>query len=157
MIMSDGGVKNILIKVSGDVSSNQLFIDFAIRKAKGNYVVVICGAGTKISDALKKSGYEIKFDDNHGRITETWQERQIVRSILEEEERNIQDIFVGKGIIVEAPIISVGRVLCPINGDNYVKAAYLGFDEVHVLTLKDRVKSKEEIFVDFPKVEIIGV
>lgn len=155
--MSSSNIKNVLIKVSGDVSGDQSFVDFVTKEAKENYTVVICGAGTKISEALRDAGHDIKFSDSHGRVTETWEERQIVRKVLEEEERKLQDVFVGKGVIVEAPMISVGRVLCPINGDNYVKAAYLGFDETYVFTLKDRAKVKEEVFENFPKVKIIGV
>lgn len=156
-IPKNKNIKNILIKVSGDVASEQSFIDFATEKAKENYTVVICGAGTKISKELEDTGHDIKFDDNHGRITKTWGERQIVRRVLEEEERKLQNVFIGKGVVVEAPMISVGRVLCPINGDNYVKASYLGFDEIYVFTLNNRAEAKKKIFQDFPKIEIVGI
>ncbi len=149
-------VKNVLIKVSGDVSSNQKFFDFAIKKAKENYVIVICGGGTKINRTLQKAGYKINYGP-HGRKTKTWKERKIARDTLEIEEKKLQDKFVGKGIVVIAPVLSAGSVLCHINGDNLVKAYYLGFNEIYVFTLKDRVKEKKEIFTDFPKIKIIGV
>jgi len=138
-------VKNILIKVSGDISNNEEFFNFAKKKAKNNYVFVICGAGTKISEVLNKSGYKIKYDDNHGRITQTFAERKIVRDVLEDEEKRLQDKFIGTGVAVGAPILNAGPVLCHINGDNLAKAYYLGFDEIYVFTLKSRIERKKEI------------
>ncbi len=146
----------MLIKASGDVSHNSIFLEFAKAKAKTNYVIVIAGGGTKISATLKAAGYEVKFDE-HGRVTDTWEERKIARDILEQEEKELQDIFVGTGVIVKAPLLEAGAVLCPINGDNLVKALYLGFDEIYVFTLGERAKEKEKIFADYPKVQIKGI
>ena len=150
-------IKNILIKVSGDISDNQDFFEFATDKSRDNYVFVICGAGTKISNALSGAGYEIKYANNHGRITQTFTERKIVRNVLEDEERRLQDKFVGSGVIVGSPIINAGSVLCHINGDNLVKAYYLGFDEIYVFTLKLRVDNKKKIFKEYKKVKVVGI
>ena len=150
-------IKNILIKVSGDLGETQKFYDFTVDKAKDSFVVVISGAGGQINAALEKAGYQIRFDELHGRITETWEERKIARDILEVEEKKLQDKFVGKGVAVMAPILNARSVLCHINGDNLVKALYLGFEEIYVFTLKDRLEAKKEIFKEWPKVEIIGI
>lgn len=150
-------VKNVLIKVSGDLHDHPEFLSFTTTKAQSNYVVVICGGGTKISQALQEAGFDIKFDDQHGRITETWQERKIARDILETEAKKLEDKFVGKGIMVMAPILYAGSVICHINGDNLVKALYLGFDEIYVFTTKYRLEAKKKIFQQFPKVQLQGV
>lgn len=150
-------MKNILFKGSGDITDSKKFFDDVVASAKNNYVVVICGGGTKISVALKAAGFEIKFDDLGRRITETWDERMIMRHVLEVEEKRQQDKFVGKGVNVKAPILHAGSVLCPINGDDLVKAWDLGFDEIYVYTKPEREKKKKEIFKDFPKVDIISV
>lgn len=147
-------MKNILIKASGDVTGKKKFFEFVLKMSRKNYVLVICGGGTKISAALEKAGYSISYDKHGRRITKTWAERIIMRDILEREEKRLQDKFVGRGVVVKAPIIYAGAVLCPINGDDLVKAYYLGFDEVYVFTKKERVKKKKEIFKDFPKVQI---
>ena len=149
-------VKNILVKVSGDVIEKEEVLNFIKEKARENYVVVICGAGTKIGEAFDKKGCKIKFNE-HGRVTETFEERQIIRDVLEDEQRKLQDKLVGTGASVIIPIIELGSVLCHINGDMYVKAGYLGFGEIYVFTLKDRVGDKEKIFNDFLKVKVIGV
>ncbi|MFA6096030.1 MAG: hypothetical protein WC788_00195 [Candidatus Paceibacterota bacterium] len=149
-------IKNVLIKTSGDTSDLAAFREFAIEKAKSNYVVVICGGGSQINQALKNAGFEIKFND-HGRVTETWEERKIARDILEKEQKDLQDSFVGKGISVLAPLLEASSVLCPINGDNMVKAFYLGFDEIYVFTLKDRIDAKKEVFKKYEKVQIVGI
>jgi len=148
-------MKNILIKGSGDVTISHLFFNFVVKKAKDNYVVVICGGGTKISEALKKAGYVVEFDALGRRITKTWEERLIMRSVLECEEKRLQDMFVGKGVVVIPPILHAGSVLCPINGDDLVKAYELGFDEIYVFTLIDRAEKKKIIFQDLPKVQFM--
>jgi acetylglutamate kinase len=150
-------VPNVLIKVSGDVDDSQKFFDFVVAKAKTSHVVVISGGGTKINQALKAAGFEIKFDDKHGRITDTWEERKIARDVLEQTQKELQDKFVGQGVTVMAPILYPGTVLCHINGDNLVKAFYLGFCEIYAFTLKDRIKKKKTFFKKWPKVQVVTI
>jgi len=69
----------------------------------------------------------------------------------------LQDKFAGKSVVVVSPILYAGSVLCPINGDDLVKAYDLGFDEIYVFTKKERVEKKKAIFQGWPKVEIISV
>lgn len=150
-------MKNILVKGSGDTTNSQQFFDFVAEKARNNYVVVICGGGTKISFALKKAGYAIEYDALGRRVTKTWEERMIMRDVLEHEEKRLQDKFVGKGVVVVSPILYAGSALCPINGDDLVKAYDLGFDEIYVLTKKERIEKKKAVFQEWPKVKIIGI
>ena len=150
-------MKNILIKVSGDLNENPKVLDFIKKKAERNYVVVICGGGTKISLAFSRAGYAISFDEKGRRVASSLEERIIMRKVLETEEKKLQDKLVGKGVFVKAPILYAGSVLCPINGDDLMKAYYLGFDEIYVYTKKDRVKKKKLAFRDYPKVKIKAV
>ncbi len=150
-------VKNILVKVSGDVIKNNYFTEFVTDLATQYFVVVVVGGGTEISERLSKAGYEIIFDDIHGRVTESWEERKIARDVLEKKAKALQDFFVGKGVFVVPSVINIAGVTCHINGDNYIKSAYLGFDKLYVFTLKDRVEQKKQIFKGYPKVEIISV
>lgn len=150
-------MKNILVKGSGDVTDSQRFFDFVVDRASENYTVVICGAGTKISTALEKAGYAIEFDSLGRRITRIWEERIIMRDILEHEEKKLQDKFVGRGVVVVSPILYAGSVLCPINGDDLVKAYELGFDEIYVFTTQERIEKKKTFFKDFPKVIVVAI
>ena len=150
-------MKNILVKGSGDITDSLQFFNFVVEKAQDNYVVVICGGGTKISAALKKAGYAVEYDELGRRVTKTWEERMIMRDVLEHEEKRLQDKFVGKGVIVVPPILYAGSALCPINGDDLVKAYNLGFDEIYVFTKDARIEQKQAIFQEFPKVEIVGI
>ena len=150
-------MKNILIKGSGDVTTSQQFFNFVVEKAKENYVVVICGGGTKISAALEKAGHPIEYDTLGRRITKSWEERLIMRDVLEHEEKLLQDKFVGKGVIIVSPILYAGSALCPINGDDLVKAYDLGFDEIYVFTTIERIDKKRAVFKEWPKVEVIGI
>ena len=150
-------MKNILIKGSGDVTSSKGFFDLVVEKAHDNYVVVICSGGTKISAALEKAGHTVAYDMQNRRITKTLEERTIMRDILEEEEKRLQDVFVGTGVVVVSPILYAGSVVCPINGDDLVKAYDLGFDEIYVLTKPERVKKKRNVFKEFANVEVVGL
>lgn len=149
-------MKNILLKASGDVLHNSKFIKFAKDKAKKNTVVIICGGGTRISEALIKSGYKIKYDD-FGRVVKTEKEKSIVKNILGNQKKELEKIIGGKNINIVIPILKAGEIECHINGDNLAKAYYLGFDAIYVFTLKNRIKSKKEIFKNFPKVKVIGI
>ena len=150
-------MKNVLIKGSGDITKSQTFFDFVVNKAYNNHVVVICGGGTKISASLEKAGFTVEFDALKRRVTKTWKERTIMRDVLEHEEKELQDKFVGKGVNVVAPIRYLYSVLCPINGDDFVKAYELGFNEVYVFTTKERFEEKQVIFQDYPKVTVSAI
>lgn len=149
-------MKNVLIKASGDVKDHPDFLEFADEKAKENYVIVISGGGTQVGRVLENAGYKIEYNE-HGRITATWEERKIARDVLEKEAKDLEDKFLGKGIVVIPPILYAGSVLCHINADNLVKAFYLGFDEIYVFTLKERIAAKEKEFAGYPKVQVVGL
>lgn len=150
-------MKNILIKGSGDITESQAFFDFVVEKAQDNYVVVICGGGTKISAALEKAGYAIEYDALNRRVTKTAEEKIIMRDVLVSEQKKLQDKFAGYNVVVIPPILYAGTVLCPINGDDLVRAYELGFEEIYVFTKKERVEKKKEIFRELINLEIIGV
>ncbi|MFC1595150.1 hypothetical protein ACFL3E_01855 [Patescibacteria group bacterium] len=114
-------IKNILIKVSGDTSNHRKVLAFIKRRAKTNFVVVICGGGSQVNKALREAGFTPNFDE-HGRMAETWKERKIARDALEQEQNRLQNQLIGSGAYVEAPYLEAGPVLCPINGDNLVIA-----------------------------------
>jgi len=150
-------LKTILIKGSGDVTERQEFLDFITEKSKKDYVVVICGGGSKINKALKEGGYSVQFDDSGRRITKTPEEKTIARNILEKERNILQDKFYTKNVFVLSPILYAGAVICHINGDDLVKAYELGFDEIFVFTKEKRIEKKKLIFKNNSKVTIIGV
>lgn len=150
-------MKKILIKTSGDVSGDKKLVEFAKRKAKtNNKVVIICGGGTQINHDLLQAGYKVKFGI-HGRILKSNKEEKIVRKVLEEERRGLEKKIKDKNITVLSPILFAGSIHCHINGDNMIKAFYLGFDEIYVFTLKNRIKNKKEIFKNYPRVKIKGI
>ncbi len=147
----------VLIKVSGDLVDNKEVFTLAEKESKHSYVVLICGAGTKINKALEKAGYEIKFEKPHGRIIKTQEEEAIVKKILNQEEKRLKRKYDSIGVKIQSSQLKIKGFFCPINGDNLVKAAYLGFNDIYVITLKKRIKDKKNVFFDFPKVKIIGI
>jgi acetylglutamate kinase len=149
-------MKNILIKGSGDTLGNPKFIGFIKEKLEKNKVVVICGGGTPISEALVKAGYKIEYD-HLGRVLKTKKEKDIARKVLEKEKRNLRKLLSSRKIEVISPVLMAGSVECHINADNLAKAYYLGFDSVYIFTLRNRVADKKEVFRNYPKVKIIGI
>lgn len=111
-------VKNILIKVSGDLVDNKKTFAFIKKKAEKNFVVILIGGGTEISKALAEEGIKSFFTEI-GRVITTFKGRQIARDILEQHQKKLQDRINEAGItaVVEVPVINLGSVLCHINGD----------------------------------------
>ena len=58
---------------------------------------------------------------------------------------------------VVIPVLDIGTVLCPVNGDQFLQTAYLGFDRLFVVTTADRLKAKKKLFAHLQKVEIIAI
>ncbi len=149
-------MKKILIKVSGDVNTNRVFLDFVNKKSKENKIVVICGAGTQINKALIKHGYKINFG-KHGRIIKSSKENEIVKKVLEEKKEKLKEKLNNNKVHIKMPFLYINDIFCHVNADKLVKTYYLGFDEIYVFTLKERIKNKEEIFKNYSKVKIIGL
>jgi hypothetical protein len=146
---------NVLIKGSGDVLGKKEFINFINRKSEHNNVVVICGAGTKINEALKNAGFKINFDKYGRRITKS-NDKLLAKVILQNEKLILQSKCPRALALMS--LLEIGNVTCPINGDDYVKALYLGFDEIYVFTLPGRMNKKKNIFgKKFEKVKIIEI
>lgn len=70
----------------------------------------------------------------------------------------MQDLLAEQGIhaTVVIPVWDCGSVLCHINGDLFVRAAYLGFNELYVVTTPERLEAKQKEFADLPKVRVVG-
>lgn len=143
--------------MSGDMISHANVIRWLKKLAKDYFVVICAGGGSQISREFKKRGWPVKFGPL-GREVKTLQQKQIARDILEKNQALIQDRLAKEGISssIIIPVIDIGTVLCHMNGDIFVKAAYLGFDKLFIVTLKKRVKIKADIFKDFPKIQVMG-
>ncbi len=151
-------VKNILIKVSGDLIKNQEALDFIKKLSKTNYVVVLCGGGRQITKAFERKNLKFKFGPA-GRETD-FSGRRLTREVLEQNQRQLRNKFVverGINVNIEIPIIYLGGIMCPVNGDELIIAAYNGFDIIYIITTKERVAQKEEKFRKFPKIIVKGV
>ena len=149
--------KTAFVKISGDLISREDVLDW-IRVLTQDYFVVVCsGGGTQINKAFEERGIPVVFGPL-GREIERFEDRQFAREILEKNQAEIQDLLQAKQIqaTVVIPVLDIGSVLCHINGDVYVLAAYLGFDALYVLTLEDRVVKKTEEFKMYPKVTVVG-
>jgi hypothetical protein len=94
----------------------------------------------------EERGWPRKKHGPLGRECETLEQKQACRDVAEEVQRDLQDFFAEKGIIAEViiPFDDAGSVLCPINVDVKMIAAYNGFSVLYRLTLKERVKEKRK-------------
>lgn len=134
-------IGNKLIKVSGDLVEDQDAIRIIKSEAINNFTVVLVGAGSDISDVLKKEGLDSMFTDV-GRVIFEFSGRQLARDILEKNQKTMQNELIKNSInaVVEIPVISLGGVLCHLNGDNMAVACSVNFDETIVITKKGRSK-----------------
>lgn len=149
--------KTALIKISGDLVGNDKVIEKIRKIAIESFTVIILGGGTQISEAFEQRGFAVDFGPL-GRNTETLEQRQLARDVLERNQAETQDLLAEKGIVatVIIPVLDIGSVLCHVNGDVFLLSAYLGFDKLYVFTLKERMEAKRKEFEKYPKIEVIG-
>jgi len=131
------------VKISGSLLGNPAVIEWLRELTKIYFVAVCIGGGDQINEAFKQRGFPIIFG-LLGRITVSLEERQLARDILEQNQAFVQDLFDENGISARAiiPVEDIGSVLCHVNGDILLLAAYNGYDKLFLLTTKDRVKKK---------------
>jgi acetylglutamate kinase len=148
--------KTAFVKISGDLIGKESVLQWLKSIAKTFFTVICVGGGTQINEAFKERGFPINFGPQ-GRITETFEERQLARDVLEKNQVYVQDLLAENGIIatVIIPVLDIASVLNHINGDDFVLLA-TGFDEVYILTLENRVNAKEEQFKNYPKIKVVG-
>jgi len=150
--------KNVFVKVSGDQFRNPAFRAWVKGVSADNYVVIGVGGGTQINAEYERRGLPITKHGPLGREIPTFEGRQVVRDILEINQRDLEDYLAEEGIHVPVaiPVFYLGDVLCHVNGDELVRIAYLGYDELFVVTMAERVEKKAEEFAALPKVTVIG-
>lgn len=134
---------NAFVKISGSLLEKHEVLEWLGELGKKYYVVVCIGGGEQINKVFKERGFEIKFGPL-GRVTQTLEERQLARDILEQNEAVVQDMIdrerINARVII--PVDYVANVLCHVNGDVKMLAAYNGFDRLYELTPKDNVGRK---------------
>ena len=128
------------------------------RLAREYFVVVCVGGGTQINEAFTKAGLPVGMFGPLGRETDSFQERQLARDVLEQNQVGIQDRLaeIGVHVSVVIPVLDIGTVLCHVNGDQFVLTAYHGFDVLYIVTTPDRVEGKSKSFAPYPKIQVVG-
>ena len=152
------GRKTALVKISGDLFERDDVLELVRELSVKYFVVVLVGGGTQINEAFEKAGFKLKEHGPLGRETETFEQSQLARDVLERNQETVQDLLASRGVMatVVIPVLDIGSVLCHINGDIFIQTAYLGFDKIFVLTYEDRVKKKKLSLKKFPKIQVIG-
>ena len=149
--------KNCLVKLSGDVLTNEV-LEW-IRDLSLSYFVVVCvGGGTQINKAFKEAGYPVGKHGPLGRETNTFAERRLARSVLEDNQTSVQDNLARLGahsVTVVIPVLEIGGVLCHINGDEFLKLCYHGFNMLYAVTTEDRVDEKIKLFEELSKIKVV--
>ncbi len=151
--------QSAFVKVSGDVCTSPVFLEF-VRSISHNYEVVVCvGGGTQINQAFLEAGLLVEKYGPLGRETKSLRERQLARDVLEENKIAVQDALESLKIsaTVVIPVLDIGSVLCHVNGDQMIRTVYLGFDKLYVVTTGDRVSQKRKEFASLPKVEVVSL
>jgi len=150
--------KNIFIKVSGDLFDNVKFIKFL--KKLSSYNIIICvGGGTQINQALNSRKIPLKKHGPLGRELNFPKERRLAKEILERNKKRLQALLSAERIKARViiPVLSIGQVICHINGDEMLRVVYLGFDKLYAITSKSRELLKRQQFSDLPKIKVIGL
>lgn len=149
--------KTAFVKISGDLIARGDVLTWIKSVAKDYFVVICSGGGMQINDEFAKKNIPVKFGPL-GREIENLKDRQFARDILERNRVGIENLLKTNGIKAKVviPILDIESILCHVNGDVYIKAVYLGFDKLYILTLSNRVRKKQKEFIKYPKIEVIG-
>ena len=149
--------KNAFVKVSGDLITRRDVIVW-LRELAGRCFTVICvGGGEQINKAFNRLGIPRDFGPL-GRRNRTFRERQLARNILEKNQLKVQNALADNGItaVVILPVLDIGSVLCHVNGDVFIQTAYIGFDELYVVTYESREAGKKKDFAHLPRVQVVS-
>lgn len=151
--------KSAFIKISGDVYLLPECIVEIEKISKTYFAVVSVGGGRQINEMLRNMGIELKPHGPLGRELETLELRQRANLLLKKNQTELQDMLAEKNIVasVVIPFLDIATVECPLNGDLFLQAAYLGFDALFVITTVERLEQKKKQFAHLPKVKVIGL
>ena len=149
--------KTAFVKVSGDLVTRRDVIKWLGELTQTHYVVICVGGGLQINREFRRRGIPRDFGPL-GRRNKTFKEKQLARNILEKNQIKVQDYLAEKGItaVVIIPVLDLGSVLCHVNGDTMVEVAYIGFDDLFVITTEGRKADKEKDFGNLRRVQVIG-
>jgi hypothetical protein len=149
--------KNCLVKISGDMIGEKILL--WIKKLSKNYSVVICvGGSSQINKAFKKAGFPVGKFGPLGRELKNLKEKQLAKDVLAKNRSMTQNLLKKLGVKAKViiPVLEIGGVLCHLNGDQFVLSVYHGFDILYVITTKERLAKKKELFTPYPKVKVVG-
>ncbi len=151
-------MKNVFVKVSGDLFDDPGFIKF-LRKLSERNITICVGGGAQINQKFHGRKTALKRHGPLGRELNSTKEKQLAKKVLERNKRRLQGILSIERIKAKViiPVLNVGQVMCHINSDEMLRVAYLGYDELYAITLKNRVLSKRQQFSNLPKIKIIGL
>lgn len=150
--------QNCFIKISGDSIKPEV-LEWIKELCRKFFVVVCVGGGTQINTAFEERGLPVgKHPTPLGRETNTLEERQLARDILELNQAKMQDMLADLGVMITVikPVLDLGTVLCHVNGDQLVLTAYLGFDILYIVTTPEREKQKARDFAQYPKIKVVS-
>ncbi|MHB8660494.1 MAG: hypothetical protein ACYC75_00930 [Minisyncoccota bacterium] len=150
--------KTSFVKVSGDQFRYPEFLSWIAKLTERSYVTVCIGGGTQINKEFARRGFPVKKHGPLGRESETFEERQLARDILENNAAECEDLLAEKGIHIRVaiPVMDIGGVLCHLNGDLMIRAAYLGYDELFIITTPNQKEGKVRSFVDLPRIQVFS-
>lgn len=152
--------QSVLIKVSGDLyRSPRFFAKLKTIHSNSVRLAICVGGGTQINEALSQTGFKMKKHGPLGRELETNEERQTAKEVLSKNRAELQQ-YLNAGALradVIIPVFDVGGIICHVNGDQFVKTLYHGFDKIYVFTMKTRVVRKAKEFKNLPKVRVVGL
>lgn len=149
-------MKNIFVKVSGDLYERNDFVDWISELSKENLVVICVGGGTQINKAFGENGITADKYGALGRQHKNREEQEIAKKVLDNNKNDLEKILESKNIEAKViiPFFDIETVWCHVNGDQMVRTVYLGFDKIFVVTLESRLENKEDQFKELPKVAI---
>lgn len=149
-------MKNILIKVSGDLCYSKKFINFVKEIFKNNHISILVGGGKQINETLKKASYKLsKHPTKLGRELKSFKEKIIATECLYNNCHKLRKKL-NLPINIKPSILNWHKQI-HVNGDIFVLTLYHGFDKIYIVTTKNRIEIKQKEFKEYKKIKVISL
>lgn len=177
------GTFRTLVKISGDLAERPDAAEWVIRLAADRAerfpaprpeLLAVIGGGTQINRAFERAGIPYRQHTPMGREAADDRERRIIDDTLGQTRNTFQTLLADARVKLGVEAGQIADVTCSppkigvlplnpklfpryihVNGDTFVEACYLAFDEIFVLTVLGRHEAKGQRFVRLmPKVRL---
>lgn len=136
---------DVFVVISGSMINNLDALDWIALLAEDFKVTVCVGGGQQINDYFKKNNLPVEFCPV-GRICRTTEQKKIATKILRQNRKAVKRQLKTRKAKVKLilPLMKIGKKICHVNTDIMALNAYVEYDEIFIITIRQKVQQKKD-------------